>query len=455
MSVLQLVLCVVSLTVLLSWSAAGHVALRANLTHIDNAHGYTKHDLLRRMVARTRARVNKRWTPPRAHPSGGATLTASASRDEDKPNSEYLIHFGVGTPRPQHVALTLDTSSDLIWTQCGCSVCFDQPFPVLDSATSGTQRGVSCFDPICTRGGLPFSGCTLKDNLCFYAYSYPGNSVTTGKIYEDTFTFQALGASDEVTAVPNLRFGCGMYNKGKFESDESGIAGFGRGPMSLPSQLKASRFSHCFTTIGESKSSPVFLGTPANLEAQATGPFQSTPFVPSPDGPNSSLYYLSLKGVTVGRTRLPFDASTFALRGDGSGGTIIDSGTGITTFPRAVFEELQDEFVRQVPLPVFDALVDDSEVLCFSTSSTTKAKTKAPAMPKLILHLEGADWDLPEQNYVLPFDQDFGTGMCVVISSSGDSDITIIGNYQQQNMHMEYDLESNKLGFVRARCDKL
>jgi hypothetical protein len=383
-------------------------------------------------------------------------VTASASRDEDNPNSEYLIHLGIGTPRPQRVVLALDTSSDLVWTQCACAVCFDQPLAALDSSASSSQRGVSCFDPLCARGGLPFSGCTVKDNMCFYVYSYPGNSVTTGKIYEDTITFQAPTSSGVEVAVPSLRFGCGMYNKGNFKSNESGIAGFGRGPMSLPSQLKVGRFSHCFTTIGESRTSPVFLGTPDNLEAQATGPLQSTPFVPSPEGPNSSLYYLSLKGVTVGNRRLPFDASYFALKGDGGsggGGTIIDSGTGITTFPRAVFRALRDEFKKQVPLPVYDDVsIDDAEVLCFNTSSSAK---KAVAVPRLILHLDGADWDLPLKNYVLPFDEDFGTGLCVVISSSGDADITIIGNYQQQNIHMEYDLESNKLSFVPARCDKL
>ncbi|KAM0859135.1 hypothetical protein ACQ4PT_047383 [Festuca glaucescens] len=447
MSVLQLLLYVLFLTVLSAWSATGHLAMRADLTHVDSARGFTKHNLLRRMAARTRVRVDKRWSPPRSRSGAVATVTASASRDEDNPNSEYLMHFGVGTPRPQRVSLSLDTSSDLIWTQCACAVCFDQPFPALDTSASGTQRGVSCFDPVCKRGGLPFSGCTLKDNLCFYAYSYPGNSVTTGKIYEDTFTFQARG--DEVS-VPSLRFGCSMYNKGTFES---GIAGFGRGPMSLPSQLKVGRFSHCFTTIGDSRTSPVFLGTaPDNLEVQATGPVQSTPFAPSPEGLNSSLYYLSLKGVTVGKTRLPFNASAFALRGDGSGGTTIDSGTAITTFPRAVFEALQDEFVKQVPLPAFDLFINDTELLCFNTSSS---KQKLPAVPKLIFHLEGADWDLPEKNYVLPYDEDFGSGLCVVISSSGESDVTIIGNFQQQNMHMEYDLESNKLRFVPARCDKL
>lgn len=50
-----------------------------------------------------------------------------------------------------------------------------------------------------------------------------------------------------------------------------------------------------------------------------------------------------------------------------------------------------------------------------------------------------------------------GTGreLCVVISSAGESDTTTIGNFQQQNMHIVYDLESNKMVFAPARCDKL
>ncbi|KAF7046538.1 hypothetical protein CFC21_055564 [Triticum aestivum] len=450
MSVLQLLLYVLFLTVLFAWSATCHVAVRAHLTHVDSTRGFTKRDLLHRMAVRTRNRVNKRWSPP-GRGRGGTSdyaVTASGSRDVDVPNSEYLIHFGIGTPRPQRVALTLDTGSDLIWTQCACAVCFDQPFRAIDTSTSGTQRGVSCFDPVCTRGGLPFSGCGVKDNLCFYAYSYPGNSITTGKIYEDTFTFQAPGGKVDGVAVPSLRFGCGMYNKGIFKSNESGIAGFGRGLMSLPSQLKVNKFSHCFTITGEYKTSPMFLGTPDNLEAQATGPIQYTPFAPSPEGPNSSQYYLSLKGITVGKTRLMLDPSVFVLKGDGSGGTIIDSGMGITTFPRAVFQTLRDELAKQVPLTVLDGTtIDGAELLCFSTSPNQKV----PTIPKVILHLEGADWDLPRESYVL----DFEDGLCVPISSSGESDMTIIGNFQQQNMHIIYDLESNKLGFVPARCDKL
>ncbi|GJN31305.1 hypothetical protein PR202_gb19687 [Eleusine coracana subsp. coracana] len=33
--------------------------------------------------------------------------------------------------------------------------------------------------------------------------------------------------------------------------------------------------------------------------------------------------------------------------------------------------------------------------------------------------------------------------------------LTIIGNYQQQNMHVLYDLPNNMLSFVPARCDEV
>ena len=44
--------------------------------------------------------------------------------------------------------------------------------------------------------------------------------------------------------------------------------------------------------------------------------------------------------------------------------------------------------------------------------------------------------------------------MCLVINS-GEDDSTITGNFQQQNMHIVYDVENSKLLFVPAHCDKL
>ncbi|XP_047057296.1 aspartic proteinase nepenthesin-1-like [Lolium rigidum] len=627
MSVLQLLPYVLVLTMSFAWpiteSTTGRATIRADLTHVDSGRGFTKRELLRRMAARSRARLDSRWSPPGRGGNAHAVTVPVARGTTGKAdyNSEYNIHFAIGTPTPQPVVATLDTGScfpvapiwaggtcvdllgcgcrrpprhgswikahrsihsgreprdlgaergldgvelgadgflrrcgsaltvertpstvvwtslicslvsstntltassisflyvakrlsyssfvsdrrsrykaldsgerfsmasalrrpanregtrlsrlgragagppssdevdfssciagpltgsDLIWTQCVCMSCFEQPFPVLDPSVSGTFRVMPCTDHLCEHGGLVVSGCNLKDKTCLYAYHYGDKSGTYGTMGQDTFTFKEPNGM--AATVPNLRFGCAQINHLTFRTNETGIAGFGRGPLSLPSQLKVARFSHCFTTIVEGKPSPVFLGTPDNLQAQATGQIKATPFVPNPRSP---LYYLSLKGITVGKTRLPFNASVFALKGDGSGGTITDSGTALTSFPEAVFQALRKAFALQVLLPV-----EEDNDMCFSTSP----KEKLPAVPKLILHLEGTDWDLPRENYVLDIDHEDGTGgeLCLMIVSSGEgSSRTTIGNFQQQNMHIVYDLEVNKMFFVPARCDKL
>jgi hypothetical protein len=129
------------------------------------------------------------------------------------------------------------------------------------------------------------------------------------------------------------------------------------------------------------------------------------------------------------------------LKDDGiTGGTIIDSGTSITLLPPTVYSLLRDAFVSQLNMtPV--AVTSLPDVLCFPAATT---------MPKLQLQFEGATLDLPQGNYVFP--QDNNT--CIAIESSG-GDITIIGNYQQQNMHVLYDLAGNTLSFVPAQCDKV
>uniref|UniRef100_A0ACD5ZKY7 Uncharacterized protein n=1 Tax=Avena sativa TaxID=4498 RepID=A0ACD5ZKY7_AVESA len=452
LSVTQLAPCVVFfLAMICAWPTTSATLLRADLTHVDSGRGFTKREVLRRMAARSTARAASLQYSSSACSSSHDEVSISVTRGATGKmefNSEYNIHLGIGTPSPQPVVATLDTGSDLIWTQCVCMSCFEQPFPVLDPSASRTFHVMPCSDPLCERGGLLVSGCNFDRKTCLYADSYGDKSGTFGTMGQDTFTFKAPNGAMDV-AVPNLHFGCGQINHLTSRANETGIAGFGRGPLSLPSQLKVGRFSHCFTTIVEGRVSPVFLGTPDNLQAYATGPIQATPFVPNPA---STYYYLSLKGITVGRTRLPFNASVFALKGDGSGGTFIDSGTAVTSFPEDVYQSLRKAFVSQLPLQVEEV----NDLLCFDFDTTSSPKKKMPAVPKLILHLEGADWDLPLENYMLDVEDENGTdvGLCLVLGSSGNRK-TIIGNFQQQNMHIVYDLEANKLVFVPARCDKL
>ncbi|GJN29332.1 hypothetical protein PR202_gb17551 [Eleusine coracana subsp. coracana] len=110
-SMSQLLFSVLFLTMLLITSAipaASALTLRADLTHVDSERGFTRWELA---SLRHRGGAGNYYGQ---HPTT-APVAPGTVRHAD---TEYLIHFGIGTPRPHQVALTLDTGSDLVWTQC-------------------------------------------------------------------------------------------------------------------------------------------------------------------------------------------------------------------------------------------------------------------------------------------------------------------------------------------------
>ncbi|CAD6248428.1 unnamed protein product [Miscanthus lutarioriparius] len=385
-----------------SGAGGGGTVIRMQLSHADAGRGLTPGELLQRMALRSKTRAARFL-------SGSS---ASAPVTPGYPSTkEYLVHLGIGTPSSQPVQLVLDTGSDLTWTQC---------LPCSSAAAAS-----SCFPRLCLTSTRP----------C------PPRSSTSLATRRRVRTCCRGRRRPRQTAVPNLSFGCGLNNSGRsFTPIMTGIAGFGRGNLSLPSQLKVDNFSYCFTN-NTSTSSPVLLGLPANLSGGASSgaAVQTTPL----NTTSTFYYYLNLKSITVGSTTLQVPESAFALNADGTGGTIIDSGTSITLLPPHVFSLLSDAFVSELNMtPV--AVTAQPDLLCFPASTTT--------MPKLQLQFEGATLDLPQGNYVFP--QDNNT--CIVIlQSSGGNNMTIIGNYQQQNLHVLYDLAGNTISFVPAQCDKV
>jgi hypothetical protein len=425
-------------------AGAGVVAL---LTHADAGRGLARPELVRRMAHRARARRRllseheQGRLPVRARVraglggGGGGIVT-----------NEYLLRLSVGTP-PRPVALTLDTGSDLVWTQCApCRDCFDQGLPLLDPAASSTYAALPCGAPRCRE--LPFTSCGGRNRSCAYVYHYGDKSVTSGHLATDLFTFGDGGGgggnAGSSLSAQRLTFGCGHFNKGVFQSNETGIAGFGRGRWSLPSQLNVMSFSYCFTSMFESTSSLVTLGgAPAALHGSThSGEVRSTPLLRDPSQP--SLYFLSLTAISVGSTRIPLPASRRRS-------AIIDSGASITTLPEDLYEAVRAAFVAQVGLPAPGRAAEDSALdLCFALPVT--AFWRHPAVPALTLHLEGADWELPRGNYVF---EDLGARVMCVVLDAAPGEQAVIGNFQQQNTHVVYDLENDRLSFAPVRCDRL
>jgi hypothetical protein len=394
--------------------------LRTELIHVDAGRNYTKIELLQRMVQRSKTR--RRYLA-----SSDVTIPSFPT------TGEYLVNISIGTPA-QPFVLTLDTGSDLVWTQCLPLVhYFNQTNPFFNPEKSSTFSYTSCQFGLCTNAPQP--KCST-DNLCEYNSSYVDGSYSSGYLGRETFT---LGSFE----IPDIFFGCGNDNTGIFTSNESGIAGFGRGDLSLVSQLGYSKFAYCFTSFGESKSSPVLFGSSADLNRYEEGKIQSTPLLFNSS--QTSFYYLTLNGITVGTELLNIPNSTFAVNlDDGSGGVIIDSGTSVTTFPVTVYEMVKSAFISQVNLPV----VPYQEYHCFDLTSTSSEQFQAP---EFIFHFDGADWELPQENYMAYSSE---TTICLVMLGHNDTQTTI-GNFQQQNFHVLYDLQGEELSFVQTKCDQL
>ncbi|CAD5189056.1 unnamed protein product [Musa acuminata subsp. malaccensis] len=398
--------------------------LRLELAHVDSNGNFSKLELLQRAALRSNHRM--------------ARLTAAASGNKVQApvhagSGEFLMDLAIGTPGLAFSAI-IDTGSDLIWTQCKpCVECFSQPTPVFDPSSSSTFTKLPCSSNLCQ--ALPTFRCGASG--CEYLYSYGDSSSTQGVLAGETFTFGTANP----TSVSNIAFGCGDTNQGSGFSQASGLVGLGRGPLSLISQLGLGKFSYCLTSLDESKNSPLLFGSLADLGATAV---RSTPLRKNPTQP--SFYYVSLEGITVGGTRLQIPSSTFALQEDGTGGLIIDSGTSITYLELAGYRQLKKAFLSEMQLPVADGSETGLD-LCFSLPSGSSTVE----VPKLTFHFDGADLDLPAQNFMI---MDSTTGLlCLTIMAS--SGLSILGNFQQQNIQILYDLKKEVLSFVPTQCDQL
>ncbi|KAJ8492350.1 hypothetical protein OPV22_014071 [Ensete ventricosum] len=382
--------------------------LRVELTHVDSNGNFSKFELLQRAALRSSRRM--------ARLTAGAMKAAASANEVQAPvhagNGEFLMDLAIGTPNLAFPAI-IDTGSDLIWTQCKpCVECFNQPTPVFDPSSSSTYRKLPCSSNLCQT--LPTFACGASS--CEYLYSYGDSSSTQGVLASETFTF----GTDNSTSVSDIAFGCGDTNQGSGFSQGSGLVGLGQGPLSLISQLDLGKFSYCLTSLDDSKKSPLLFGSLADLTTSATASaIQSTPLIPS---------------------------STFAVQEDGSGGLIIDSGTSITYLEVAAYRRLKKAFLSQMQLPV----ADGSEIgldLCFLAPSASSSVE----VPKLVFHFDGADLHLPAENYMI-MDSSDGSLCLTIMPSSG---LSILGNFQQQNLQILYDLRSKMLSFVPTQCDQL
>jgi hypothetical protein len=261
-----------------------------------------------------------------------------------------------------------------------------------------------------------------------------GSSAVTANLSQDTITL----ATD---AVPGYTFGCIQKATGNSVPPQ-GLLGLGRGPLSLLSQTQSlykSTFSYCLPSF----KSPNFSGS---LRLGPVGQpirIKYTQLLRNPR--RSSLYYVNMIGIRVGRKIVDIPPGALAFNPTTGAGTIFDSGTVYSRLVLPVYTAVRDEFRKRVTpknLPVSSLGGFDT---CYSVPIVA---------PNLTLMFAGMNVTLPPDNFLIHSTS--GTTSCLAMAASPtdplNSVLNVIANFQQQNHRVLFDVPNSRLGVARETC---
>ncbi|KDP39865.1 hypothetical protein JCGZ_03396 [Jatropha curcas] len=410
------------------------------------------------------------------------------------PGSDYTLSFTLNSYPPQHVSLYLDTGSDLVWFPCQpfeCILCEDKVENTTASSSlpkiSSTTKTVHCKSSACSaaHSNLPTSNlcaianCPLESietSDCrsfscpqfYYAY---GDGSLIARLYRDSITLPLATPS---LKLHNFTFGCAHSAL----AEPVGVAGFGRGVLSLPAQLASyspqlgNQFSYClvshsFDSDRVRRPSPLILGRSDEKEKRVNNDdhplFVYTSMLDNPKHPY--FYSVGLDGISIGKKRIPAPAYLKRIDREGGGGLVVDSGTTFTMLPASLYNSVVTEFDKKVGR-IYERAndVEDKTGLgpCYHYNIVVN-------IPSLVLHFIGNESSvaLPRKNYFYEFLDGRGGESrkrkvgCLMLMNGGDEEElsggpgATLGNYQQQGFEVVYDLERGRVGFARRKCASL
>ncbi|XP_023156103.1 aspartyl protease family protein At5g10770 [Zea mays] len=368
--------------------------------------------------------------PPVAPPAEAPSVTIPDSTGTSLDTLEFVVTVGFGTPAQTYTVI-FDTGSDVSWIQClPCSGhCYKQHDPIFDPTKSATYSVVPCGHPQCAAA----DGSKCSNGTCLYKVEYGDGSSSAGVLSHETLSLTST------RALPGFAFGCGQTNLGDF-GDVDGLIGLGRGQLSLSSQAAASfggTFSYCLpsdnTTHGYLTIGPT---TPASNDD-----VQYTAMVQKQDYP--SFYFVELVSIDIGGYILPVPPTLFT-----DDGTFLDSGTILTYLPPEAYTALRDRFkftmTQYKPAPAYDPF--DT---CYDF--TGQSAIFIPAVS--FKFSDGSVFDLSFFGILIfPDDTAPAIGCLGFVARPSAMPFTIVGNMQQRNTEVIYDVAAEKIGFASASC---
>ncbi|KAH6759825.1 Eukaryotic aspartyl protease family protein [Perilla frutescens var. frutescens] len=354
----------------------------------------------------------------------GRSVVPIASGRAVTQNPTYIVTVKIGTPA-QRLLVALDTSNDAAWFPCaGCDGCAGATY---NPASSATYKPLPCAAAQCKQ--VPNPSCA--GTSCGFNVTY-GSSSIAASLVQDNITL----ATD---SVPGYTFGCvGKTTGSSFPAQ--GLLGLGRGPLSLLSQstsLYQSTFSYCLPSykslnFGGSlrlgpKSQPIRIKT--------------TQLLKNPR--RSSLYYVSLLAIRVGRRVVTIPPSAFTFDPSTGAGTVFDSGTVFTILVKPAYVAVRDEVRRRMRNATVSSLGGFDT--CYGVPIS---------VPTITFMFSGMNVTLPQENFVIR--SSAGATSCLAMAAAPDggvnSVLNVIASFQQQNHRILIDVPKSKLGVARETC---
>lgn len=440
--------------------AASSAELLLPLTHTysrSRAHP-PPHHLLRSAAARSRTRSH------RGSHRQQVSLPLAAG-------SDYTLTLSLG---PTTTAdLYLDTGSDLVWLPCSPFTCIlcegkppsprpplpplpsSSPVPCADPSCSAAHSSAPSSD-LCSSAGCPLddietSSCPSTSHCPRFYYAY-GDGSLIGRLRRGPLSLHPS------LSVPNFTFACAHSAL----AEPTGVAGFGRGLLSLPNQLSPAlgrRFSYClvshsFRPARLLKPSPLVLGRSA---VSGEPPLTFTPMLSNPKYPY--FYSVGLLAVSVGSVKITAKPNLMRVDRNGNGGMVVDSGTTFTMLPSDFYSRVSSAFAGQMGRAGFKraqkAEAETGLKPCFYYTGRNETR----AVPGLGLHFAGnASVVLPTRNYFMGFESGGERVGCLMMMDGGDEEggpVGTLGNFQQQGFEVVYDVEEGRVGFGRRQCSAL
>ncbi|KAL3537349.1 hypothetical protein ACH5RR_000715 [Cinchona calisaya] len=354
----------------------------------------------------------------------GRSVVPIASGRQIIQSPTYIVRVKIGTPA-QTLLMAMDTSNDAGWVPCnGCVGCASST--VFDSNKSTTFKNLGCGLAQCQQVPNP----TCLGSTCSFNLTYGGSSIAAN-LSQDTVTLAA-------DPIPDFTFGCIQKASGSSVPPQ-GLLGLGRGPLSLLSQTQSlyqSIFSYCLPSFkslnfsGSLRLGPI--SQPKNIKY--------TQLLRNPR--RSSLYYVNLIGIKVGRGLVNIPPEALAYNPTTGGGTIIDSGTVFTRLVQAAYIAVRDEFRRRMGNATVSSLGG------FDTCYTVPV-----TIPTITFLFSGMNVTLPPDNFLIH--STAGSITCLAMAEAPDnvnSVLNVIANLQQQNHRILFDVPNSRLGVSRELC---